>query len=69
MILKKKFPDDWQYLNKKLTYTYQYFNTIDDYQKRVNNLTKEDLFSKLKNKCPEDDEIARIKETIKLIDP
>ena len=33
IILKKEFPDNWQYLNKKLAYTYEYFNSIDDYKK------------------------------------
>ena len=66
-ILKKEFPDKWQYLNKKLAYPYQKFNTIGDYQKPVNHLKKED-FSKLKNKCPEDDEIARTKDIIESFD-
>ena len=65
-ILKKEFPDKWQYLNKKLAYPYQYFNSIDDYKKPVNNLKKEDFFSKLKNDYPDDDEIERTKEIIKL---
>ena len=65
-ILKKEFPDKWQYLNKKLAYPYQYFNSINDYQKPVNNLKKEDFFSKLKNNYPDDDEIERTKEIIKL---
>ena len=47
-ILKKEFPDKWQYLNKKLAYPYQYFNSIDDYKKPVNDLKEEDFFSKLK---------------------
>ena len=47
---KKKFPDKWQNLNKKLAYPYEYFNSIDDYQKPVNSLNKEDFLSKLKNK-------------------
>ena len=34
-ILKKEFPDKWQYLNKKLAYPYEYFNSIDDYKKPV----------------------------------
>ena len=67
-ILKKEFPDNWQYLNKKLAYPYQYFNSIDDYQKPVDNLKKEDFFNKLKNKCPDDDVIERTKEIIKLFD-
>ena len=67
-ILKKEFPDNWQYLNKKLACPYQYFNSIDDYQKPVDNLKKEDFFNKLKNKCPDDDVIERTKEIIKLFD-
>ena len=55
--LKKEFLDKWQYLNKKLAYPYQYFNSIDDYKKPVNNLKKEDFFSKLKNDYLDDDEI------------
>ena len=66
-ILKKEFPDKWQYLNKKLAYPYQYFNNINDYQKPIDNLKKEDFFSKLKNDYPEDDEIERTKEIIKLL--
>ena len=57
IILKGEYPDKWQYLNKKLAYSYQYFNSINDYQKPVDNLKKEDFFSKLKNECPDDDEI------------
>ena len=58
-ILKTGFPDKWKYLTKKLAYPYEYFNSIDDYQKPVNNLKKEHFFSKLKNKCPDDEEIQR----------
>ena len=66
-ILKKEFPNNkWQYLNKKLTYPYEYFNSIDDYKKPVHKLEKEDFFSRLINGCPDDDEIERTKEIIKL---
>ena len=65
-ILKKEFPDKWQYLNKKLAYPYEYFNSINDYKKPVNELKKEDFFSKLKNDYPDDEEIERTKEIIKL---
>ena len=65
-ILKKEFPDKWQYLNKKVAYPYEYFNSIEDYKKPVNDLKKEDFFSKLKNDYPDDDEIERTKEIIKL---
>ena len=64
-ILKTGFPDKWKYLTKKLAYPYEYFNSIDDYQKPVNNLNKEDFFSKLKNKCPDDEEIERTMNIIK----
>ena len=60
--MKKEFPDKWQYLNKKIAYPYEYFNSIDDYKKPVHNLKKEDFFSKLKNKYPDDEEIHRTKE-------
>ena len=55
-ILKKEFPDKWQYLKKKLAFPYRYFNSFDDYKKPVDNLGKEDFFSKLKDKCPDDDQ-------------
>ena len=65
-LLKKEFPDNWQYLNKKLAYPYEYFNSIDDYKKPVDNLEKKNFFSKLKNDYLDDDEIERTKENIKL---
>ena len=64
-ILKKEFPDEWQYLNKKLAYPYEYFNSINDYKKSVHNLENKYFFSKLKNKCPDDKEIDRTREIIK----
>ena len=64
-ILKTEFPDKWKILTKKLPYPYEYFNNIDDYQKPVDNLKKEDFFSKLKKDYPSDQEIERAKEIIK----
>ena len=58
-ILKTGFPDKWKYLTKKLAYPHECFNSIDDYQKPVNNLKKEDFFSKLEKRCPNDEEIQR----------
>ena len=63
-ILKRGFPDKWKFLTKKLAYPYEYFNCIDDYQKPVNNLKKEHFFSKLKNKCPDNEEIQRTMDII-----
>ena len=56
-ILETGFRDKWKYLTKKLAFPYEYFDSIDDYQKSVDNLEKEHFFSKLKNKCPDDEEI------------
>ena len=67
-ILKKEFPDKWQCLIKKLAYPYQYFNSINDYQKPFDKLKEEDFFSNIKNDYPDDDEIERTKEIIKLFD-
>ena len=40
-ILKTEFLDNrWKYLTKKLASPYDYFNSIDDYQKPVNNLKR-----------------------------
>ena len=64
-ILKTGFPDKWKNITKKLAYPYEYFNSIDVYQKPVNNLKKEHFFSKLKNKCPDDEEIQRTIDIIK----
>ena len=55
-------------LNKKLAYPYQYFNSIDDYKKPFDSFKKEDFFSKLKNECPDDEEIERTREIINLFD-
>ena len=63
-ILKTGFPDEWKYLTKKLTYPYEYFKSIDDYQKPVDNLKREH-FSKLKNDYPDDEEIQRKMDIIK----
>ena len=35
---------------------------------RNHNIKKEDFFSKLKNECPDDEEIERTKEIIKIFD-
>ena len=64
-ILKTGYPDKWKILSKKLAYPYENFNSIDDYQKPVNNLKKEHFFSKLKNGYPNDEEIQRTMDIIK----
>ena len=64
--LKTEFPEKWKFLTKELAYPYEYFKGINDYQKPVNDLEKEDFFSKLINDHPSHDEIERKKEIIKL---
>ena len=46
--------NEWKYLTKKPAYAYEYFDSLDDYQKPVDNLKKKDLFSNLKNEYPVD---------------
>ena len=46
--IKIGFPDKWKFLTKKLAYPYEFFNCIEDYQKPVDKLKKEDFFSKFK---------------------
>ena len=66
--LKTKCSDSkWKYLTKRLAYPYELFNSLDDYKKPVNNLKKEDFFSKLKTKCPDDREIELTKDIIKFL--
>ena len=47
-----------------MTRPHEYFNSIVDYQKRVDKL-KKNFFSKLKNACPSDEKIERPKDSIK----
>ena len=65
--MKTEFPDKCKSLTKKIACPYDYFNDIDDYQKPVDNLKKEDFFSKLQNNFPDDKEIERTKEIIKRV--
>ena len=67
-LLKTEFHDKWKYSTRKLAYPYEFFNCIEDYQKPVNNIKKEDFFSNLKNKCPDDEEREGTEEIIKVID-
>ena len=66
-ILKTDIPDKCKYLTKKLASPYEHFKSIDDYQKPVNNINKEDFFNKLKDNCPNGKDIERTKENIKKI--
>ena len=67
-ILITGFPDKLKYLTKRLAYPYEYFNSIEGYQKPVDNLKKEHFFSKLKNGYPDDEEYQRTMDIIKIFD-
>ena len=64
-VLKTGFPGKWKYLMKRLADPNEFFNSTDDYQKPVDNLKKEDFFSKLKKKCPDDEKIERTMDIIR----
>ena len=64
-LLKMGIPDKWKFLTKKLAHPYEYFNSIDDYQKPVDKLKKEDFFSELKIDYPSDEERERTMAIIK----
>ena len=64
-IIKTELPDKWKNLTKKLANPFEYFNSVDDYQKPIDNLEKEYFFSKMKNKRPDDEEIGRTMDNIK----
>ena len=64
-IFKTELPDKCKFFSKKLTYPFEYFNSIDDYQKPVEILKKEDFLSKLKNINPSDEEMERLKKLLK----
>ena len=66
--LKTGFPDKWKGLTLKLAYLYEYFNSIHDYHKPVDNWKKEDFFSKLKKDYPSDEERERTKDIIIVFD-
>ena len=67
--LKKNFPNHWMLLKNKLAYPYEFYKTSADYEKPINTLLEagsKAYFSKTKNKIPDQDEINRTNEIIKL---
>ena len=67
--LKKHFPDHWMLLKNKLAYPYEFYKTLEDYEKPIEELLyagKEAYFSKTANKIPDQKEIDRTNEIIKL---
>ena len=67
-MLKKNIPDNWNLSNKKRACPYEYFISMDDYQKLVDNLKKEDFCSKVKNACLDDKGVERTEQSINFFD-
>ena len=66
--LKQQFPNQWMILKKKLAYPYEYYKSLEDYEKPIHELLKsgkEAFYSKIKNKYPSQEEIDRINQIIK----
>ena len=67
--LKKHFPNPWMLLKNKLAYPYEFYKTLEDYEKPIEQLLEsgnEAYFSKTKKKIPNQKEIDRTNEIIKL---
>ena len=67
--LKKFFPNHWMLLKNKLAYPYEFYKTLEDYEKPIDELLKagsEAYYSKTANKIPDQKEIDRTNEIIKL---
>ena len=67
--LKSNFPDHWMFLKNKLAYPYEFYKTLEDYEKTIEELINsgnEAYYSKTKNKIPDQEEIDRTNDIIKL---
>ena len=67
--LKRHFPNHWMLLKNKLAYQYEFYKTLEDYERPIDVLLKtgkEAYFSKTKNKISDQEEIDRTNEIIRL---
>ena len=67
--LKKHFPNHWTLLKNKLAYPYEFYKTLEDYERPIDELLEfgdEAYFSKTKKKIPDKEEIDRTNKIIKL---
>ena len=65
---ERHFPNHWMLLNTKLAYPNEFFKTLEDYEKPIEELLKsgkEAYFSKTKNKILDQEEMGRKNEIIK----
>ena len=66
--LKRHFPNHWMLLKKKIAYPYEFFRSLEDYEKPIDEFLKsgkEAYFSIVKNKRPDQEEKDRTNEIIK----
>ena len=66
IFLKKEFGDNYHLFTKKIAYSYDYFETLEDYEKDINLLKDDDYYSRLNCSIPDKIEIDRTKEIIKI---
>ena len=67
--LKSNFPNHWMIFKKKLAYPYEYYKTIEDYENPIDTLLhcgNEAYYSRTKNSIPDQEEIDRTNEIIKI---
>ena len=67
--LKRNFPNHWMLLKNKLAYPYEFYKTLEDYEKPIDELSKsgrEAYFCKTKNKIPDQEELDRTNEIRKI---
>ena len=68
--LKQHFGQHWRLFKEKISYSYEYFKTIEDYEKPIEELQilgKEAYYSKLDNYYPEKTEIDRTNHIINIL--
>ena len=69
ILLKREFPNYWIIISKEPAYQYEFYKNIESCEKLIENLLEcgqEAYYSKLKNKCPDKDEIDRTNKIIKI---
>ena len=59
IFLKEQFRENYHLFTKKIAYPYDYFETLEGYEKNINLLTEKDYYSKLNKEMPSSEEIQR----------
>ena len=69
--LKRHFPNHWKLLKNKLADPYEFYKTLEDYERPIQELLesgKEAYFSRTKNRIPDQEEIDKTNKIIRLFD-